>query len=116
MIVFANRLEMSGPQGLVDDVSSFARRRPGAFLLAAGVAGFAVGRIARAGAAVAHDGQSNSQPRMLQSLAGQEDVLVAHPCIDPEPLEPRAKSCNVRETPQGHPRHGMIEARPTVQG
>jgi len=68
---FANRLEMGGPQGLLDDVSSFARRRPGAFLLAAGVAGFAVGRVARAGAAVAQDGQSDSQPRMLQSGQAQ---------------------------------------------
>jgi hypothetical protein len=62
---FASRIETGGPQGVIDDLSSFARRRPGAFLLAAGVAGFAIGRAARAGAAAAHD-QSAPQPAMLQ--------------------------------------------------
>ena len=64
---FASRLESGGPQGVINDLSSFARRRPGAFLLAAGVAGFAIGRAARAGVAAAHDDQSTSQPAMLQS-------------------------------------------------
>jgi len=59
---FAGRLEAGGPQGLVDDLSSFARRRPAAFLMAAGVAGFAMGRLARAGAAASHEGQ---QPQQL---------------------------------------------------
>jgi hypothetical protein len=64
---FARRIETGGPQGVIDDLSSFARRRPGAFLLAAGVAGFAIGRAARAGVAAAHDQQPASQPAMLQS-------------------------------------------------
>lgn len=57
----AARVETRGPQGLVDDLSTFARRRPGAFLVAAGAAGFAAGRLARAGAATASDEQSAQQ-------------------------------------------------------
>ena len=60
----ADRLEAGGPQGLLDDVTSFARRRPIVFLAAAGAAGFVVGRLARAGRAVQQDdgGSSTSAP------------------------------------------------------
>ena len=51
----ADRLDEGGPQGLLDDVTDFARRRPVVFLAAAGVAGFVVGRLARAGRAVQQD-------------------------------------------------------------
>jgi ElaB/YqjD/DUF883 family membrane-anchored ribosome-binding protein len=47
----ADTLEQRGPQGLLDDVTQFARRKPGTFLLCAAVAGFGVGRLVRAGAA-----------------------------------------------------------------
>jgi uncharacterized phage infection (PIP) family protein YhgE len=65
----ASRIEAGGPQGVIDDLSSFARRRPGAFLFAAGVAGFAIGRVARAGAAAARDeqGSATQQQPMLQA-------------------------------------------------
>jgi hypothetical protein len=43
----ASRVERDGIDGLLDDVRSYARRRPGTFLVAAGVAGFVVGRLAR---------------------------------------------------------------------
>ena len=46
----AGRLEQGGPEGVVDDVTRFARRRPGVFLAGALGAGFVVGRVARAGA------------------------------------------------------------------
>lgn len=52
---FADRLETNGPQGLLDDVTNFARRRPIMFLAAAVGAGFMVGRLARAGHAVQQD-------------------------------------------------------------
>jgi len=45
----ADRLESGGPQGLFNDVTDFARRRPVVFLAAAVGAGFMVGRLARAG-------------------------------------------------------------------
>jgi hypothetical protein len=46
----AQRLETRGYDGVADDVANFARRRPGVFLAAAGVLGFAVGRMVRSGA------------------------------------------------------------------
>ena len=48
-----SRLEDRGIEGVVDDVSRFARRRPGVFLLAAAGAGFVVGRFVRSGVSVA---------------------------------------------------------------
>lgn len=46
----ADRLTDGGPQGVMNDVTAFARRRPGLFLLGAIGAGFAVGRLVRSGA------------------------------------------------------------------
>src|SRR4051794_7135960 len=47
----AARLEQRGPEGVVEDVSGFARRRPGVFLAGAVAVGFVVGRVVRAGSA-----------------------------------------------------------------
>lgn len=47
---FANRLQGGGTDGLLRDLSGLARRKPGAFLLGAGVAGFVVTRLVRNGA------------------------------------------------------------------
>ena len=43
----ATRLDQGGLDGMIADVSRFARRRPGLFLLACTGAGFAVARLAR---------------------------------------------------------------------
>jgi len=43
----AQRLEDGGMSGLGDDLRDFARRQPGVFLAAAGVAGFVVTRVLR---------------------------------------------------------------------
>jgi hypothetical protein len=43
----ASRLENGGVDRMMSDVRDYARRKPGTFLLAAGVAGFLVGRLAR---------------------------------------------------------------------
>ncbi|MGK5693814.1 hypothetical protein ACSNOJ_13090 [Streptomyces sp. URMC 128] len=45
----ADYLDRQGVEGLVEDLQGFARRRPGAFLGGAVLAGFAVGRLAKAG-------------------------------------------------------------------
>ncbi|HEY7134406.1 MAG TPA: hypothetical protein VIB48_05020 [Acidimicrobiia bacterium] len=62
----ADHVEERGFDGLVDDVERFARRRPGVFLLGAGVAGFLVGRMMRGAAAGApngaHDGAAAPAP------------------------------------------------------
>jgi hypothetical protein len=53
---FARRLDDGGPQGVLDDLATFARRRPGVFLGGAALLGFIVGRAVRAGAAASRDG------------------------------------------------------------
>ncbi len=47
----ASDIDERGLSGVLDDLQAFARRRPGAFLLGAAVAGFAVGRAVRASSA-----------------------------------------------------------------
>jgi hypothetical protein len=56
----ADFLEKREPGQLVDEVHAFARRRPGAFLLGAGVAGVLVGRLTRG--AVAARRESDEGP------------------------------------------------------
>jgi hypothetical protein len=65
VVGLASTLEQRGPQGVLDDVARYARRKPGMFLLMAGVAGFSVGRFVRAGAAASHesDGLNEYQRR-----------------------------------------------------
>jgi hypothetical protein len=65
---FSTRLDQGGPQALIDDVSSFARRRPVVFLAAAAGAGFLVGRLARAGRA-ATQSAGPSAPTNTPALA-----------------------------------------------
>ena len=57
---YASRLENRGAQGVIDDVSSFARRRPAVFLLCSVGAGFALGRLLRSGAAASQEQSSGS--------------------------------------------------------
>lgn len=68
---YAERLENGGTQGLIDDVSSFARRRPGLFLAGAIGAGFVVGRLVRAGSA---SGQHDDQFQRQDELSDQFDT------------------------------------------
>jgi hypothetical protein len=42
---WSSRLEEAGPQGIIDDLTRLARRRPGMFLAGAVGAGFLVGRM-----------------------------------------------------------------------
>jgi ElaB/YqjD/DUF883 family membrane-anchored ribosome-binding protein len=57
---YATSLDERGPRAMVDDVAAFARRRPGAFLMMAAVAGFGAGRLARAGASTRHEQESTT--------------------------------------------------------
>jgi hypothetical protein len=56
---FADRIGERGFDGLVQDVQSFARRRPGAFLVGAAVAGFLTGRLVRGARDAQSDGGSS---------------------------------------------------------
>jgi ElaB/YqjD/DUF883 family membrane-anchored ribosome-binding protein len=57
----AQRIGSRGFDGLVDDVQSFARRRPGMFLAVAAASGFAVGRLFRGAQAASPAGGSNGE-------------------------------------------------------
>jgi hypothetical protein len=88
---FAGRLEARGPDGVVADLSDFARRRPGTFLLGAACAGFLIGRIVRAGSS--HDGgpsqpsyRGTSQP----SYGGSQPYSDALPAPEPSLAPPLA--------------------------
>lgn len=59
----ARRLQDGGVDGVASDITAFARRRPGLFLLGCAGAGFAVGRMVRAGQATKNgDSPSPSAP------------------------------------------------------
>lgn len=75
----ASWLESRDPGSLLDEVKSFARQRPGAFLLAAAGAGLLAGRLGRSLQAGAPDGpQSASKPARLSSPGTPPATTPAH--------------------------------------
>ena len=84
----ADRFEQRGFDGVVEDVKSFARRRPGIFLVGAGLAGFAVGRLLR-GAATAPGstrspyGSVGTTPRVSGELAAPPVGMTQTPAAVP---------------------------------
>lgn len=67
----ARRIDELGFDGVVRELSSFARRRPGAFLVSTAVAGFASARLGRG---VAESGGADSSSRQVP--AGRDSVAV----------------------------------------
>jgi plasmid stabilization system protein ParE len=80
----ASRLEEGGIDGVGDDLRRFARRQPGLFLAAAGVAGFVVTRMLRNAQS---NGQSNGlptqQPRMSTTSPPSVPMGVGMPAGQP---------------------------------
>jgi hypothetical protein len=70
----ASRLDRDGLDGVIADLSRFARRRPGLFLLACTGAGFAVARMARSQAGSQAETQSDATARM--PLAAREPTAL----------------------------------------
>jgi len=68
----ADEIELRGIDGLIDEVSGFARRNPTAFIVAAAVAGFGVGRVIRAG------GSEASQ----DDIVVEEDIVVEDDAVE----------------------------------
>ncbi|MEU2576703.1 hypothetical protein ACIP3B_28275 [Streptomyces anulatus] len=93
----AARLEERGPDGLLSDLQDFARRRPGAFLAGAALAGFATARLAK-GAKSADGGEdrhasatdSGTGPGAPQVGTGHEahQAPDTHPPPSSPPLTP----------------------------
>jgi hypothetical protein len=85
----ATRVEARGPQGLLDDLASFARRRPGMFLLCAAGAGFAAGRLVRTGAMTQTgngDGQRNQFATYAPPAAPIPSAVAAGSMAAPRPV------------------------------
>jgi len=71
----ATRLETDGPQAVLGDVTRFARQRPAVFLAMAAGAGFAIGRLVRAGAAAASDQAGAGPSNQFASNGGANPAL-----------------------------------------
>jgi hypothetical protein len=89
----AQRLESRGYDGMVQDVSHFARRRPGMFLAGAGLLGFAVGRVLRSGGVTA--GRTAPSPT-APGVPGHQppDVALAGATVSMQPAMPGAVPSN----------------------
>ncbi len=73
---YASRLEQGGPDAVTADLRRFARRRPGMFLLGAGLAGFVAGRVARSGALSA-SGDDSTESRTQPAASVWQDGIGA---------------------------------------
>jgi vacuolar-type H+-ATPase subunit H len=71
----ASRLDREGVNGVASDLTGFARRRPGLFLLGCAGAGFAIARIVRSSQAAASEGDNGSMAR------GNGAPLTANPTV-----------------------------------
>jgi hypothetical protein len=82
----ADYLSKHGPEGVLDEVQEFARRRPGAFLATALVSGFVVGRLGKA--VISQTSPSSPQTRFADSdrYAPTEKLPMARPVSPTEPL------------------------------
>ena len=80
----ADRLQRGGAQGALDDITGFARRRPGLFLAGAVGLGFLVGRVARSGVAVAKEQHDTPDVAERPQLAAAPvDPFLNAPPSDP---------------------------------
>lgn len=70
----ADYLGKQGAEGLVQDLQDFARRRPGAFLGTAALAGLVVGRLAKAGGKA---DSSRPRPSALPPSQGEQSLPAA---------------------------------------
>jgi hypothetical protein len=107
----ARHVNERGFDGLIDDVQSFARRRPGVFLAAAAATGFVAGRLFR-GAQAAANGDAGS------AYGGdghrQPTALTPAPPIATEPPTTPAAAPSTTGVVAGP--EGVAEPIPTGQG
>lgn len=66
----AEDVETRGFSGVLEDLSAYARRRPGAFLLGAAAVGFGVGRLVKAGAGRRQPGQEEAPAEPITTRVG----------------------------------------------
>jgi uncharacterized protein YjbJ (UPF0337 family) len=104
----ADYLDRHGVEGMTEDLKGFARRRPGAFLAGAALAGFAVGRMAKAGtkAQSGQSGQGAQQGRTPVRGDGTPEGAV-RPTYGGYPVPERT----VQPEPQPYPQ-GTVQPEP----
>lgn len=72
----SNRMEQRGFDGAVEDLTDFARRRPGVFLLSAAATGFVVGRLGRGAQAAKETQASTPPPAPVPALSTPQPPIV----------------------------------------
>lgn len=96
----AERVDRQGVDGILEDVAEFGRRKPAVFLAAAGVAGFVVGRMIRAGRDASNGGNGyNSGSRPVLPASPQYAAGYTEP--NPSPYPSSAYPSNGPTTPMG---------------
>ncbi|WP_448611946.1 hypothetical protein [Geodermatophilus sp. URMC 60] len=93
---FADRLQNREPADLLDDVRAFARRRPGAFLLGAALAGVLAGRLTSGVKAAHSDGSSGTSSQQYRSGYAQTNY------VDPAPAYSGYAETTSYETTTGY--------------
>jgi hypothetical protein len=78
----AERLQQGGLQGVAEDLATFARRRPGTFLVAAGLAGLVVGRLVAASTSAVREGLVDDKAERVTADA-EEVTSGAGPYVEP---------------------------------
>ncbi len=111
----ASHLEGREPRDLLEDVRSFARRRPGAFLAGSLVAGVVVGRLTR-GAKAAQSGSDSSSGALAQTPRRDPQSYVSDTTPSSGPISD--PSTQGHGTATGDPLAGVgtPESRPVYPG
>jgi vacuolar-type H+-ATPase subunit H len=99
----ADYLESRGPEGLLDDVQEFARRKPGTFLLAAAAAGFVIGRLGRTtiSAARSDDSSNAGSGTVYESRTAYDAAPPATSSLLDDPYAAPATATTAYDTPVG---------------
>jgi uncharacterized protein YjbJ (UPF0337 family) len=105
-----HRLDGREPQQILDDVRTFARRRPGTFLLGALAAGVLAGRLTRG----ARESQSSSGSPSRSRVSGTGTGFDSDTLDDQYVAGGRTEGAFAAETAVGHPT-STSPAAPTVE-
>jgi hypothetical protein len=97
----ADYLEQHGLAGAVDEVQSFARRRPGAFLAGAAAMGFLIGRIAKASGGSASTTASTGPTTGASPIPAQPLQSPVEPPFRAQPLTPEEEFGGAAAPPGG---------------
>ncbi|NJC69478.1 hypothetical protein HC031_07055 [Planosporangium thailandense] len=109
----ADYLADRGPEGVLDEVQDFARRRPGAFLATALVSGFVIGRLGK-GVFGATTETSTTRTTPTTPMPHRDTMVPDIPRMRSEPAYPTAGYPTSAVEP-GHP-NGTGTAGPTGVG